>query len=148
VPVDGLYCDILWSDPDLETTGWGNNDRGVSYTFGADIIEKFLDRHDLDLICRAHQSIGGGRRLRVHGGPEIGDGVLGAQLLRRIRQRRRNDDRQRGLALLLSDSSPVGIEAEKKMNRDLEELERVIVSLNRNEPSQVSIGTGHRKCYC
>lgn len=55
--MDGLYCDILWSDPDLETTGWGNNDRGVSYTFGADIIEKFLDRHDLDLICRAHQVV-------------------------------------------------------------------------------------------
>lgn len=57
VPVDGLYCDILWSDPDVETQGWGNNDRGVSYTFGADVVEKFLDRHDLDLICRAHQVV-------------------------------------------------------------------------------------------
>jgi len=57
VPDDGLYCDILWSDPDLETNGWGTNDRGVSYTFGPDIIEKFLDRHDLDLICRAHQVV-------------------------------------------------------------------------------------------
>ncbi|CAN0434747.1 unnamed protein product, partial [Hapterophycus canaliculatus] len=37
---------------------WGRNPRGVSYTFGHDVIEEFLTRHDLDLICRAHQ-VGG-----------------------------------------------------------------------------------------
>jgi serine/threonine-protein phosphatase PP1 catalytic subunit len=37
--------------------GWGENDRGVSFTFGADIVSKFLHRHDLDLICRAHQVV-------------------------------------------------------------------------------------------
>jgi hypothetical protein len=37
--------------------GWGENDRGVSFTFGADIVSKFLNRHDLDLICRAHQVV-------------------------------------------------------------------------------------------
>lgn len=31
--------------------------RGVSYTFGHDIILDFLHRHDLDLICRAHQVV-------------------------------------------------------------------------------------------
>ena len=31
--------------------------RGVSYTFGHDIITEFLERHDLDLICRAHQVV-------------------------------------------------------------------------------------------
>lgn len=51
----GLLCDLLWSDPDKEVQGWGENDRGVSFTFGADIVSKFLNRHDLDLICRAHQ---------------------------------------------------------------------------------------------
>lgn len=51
----GLLCDLLWSDPDKEITGWGENDRGVSFTFGADVVGKFLNRHDLDLICRAHQ---------------------------------------------------------------------------------------------
>ena len=51
----GLLCDLLWSDPDKETKGWGENDRGVSFTFGIDIVTKFLNRHDLDLICRAHQ---------------------------------------------------------------------------------------------
>lgn len=35
--------------------GWGENDRGVSYTFGPDSVTEFLSKHDLDLICRAHQ---------------------------------------------------------------------------------------------
>lgn len=45
----------MWSDPDKEVSGWGENDRGVSFTFGPDIVNKFLQKHDLDLICRAHQ---------------------------------------------------------------------------------------------
>ncbi|VDN51521.1 unnamed protein product [Dracunculus medinensis] len=52
---DGLLCDLLWSDPDKDVQGWGENDRGVSFTFGPDVVAKFLNRHDLDLICRAHQ---------------------------------------------------------------------------------------------
>ena len=35
--------------------GWGENDRGVSYTFGPDSVTEFLQKHDLDLVCRAHQ---------------------------------------------------------------------------------------------
>lgn len=53
----GLLCDLLWSDPDKQIQGWGENDRGVSFTFGADIVTNFLKRHDLDLICRAHQVV-------------------------------------------------------------------------------------------
>lgn len=55
--VVGLLCDLLWSDPDKDVQGWGENDRGVSFTFGADVVSKFLNRHDLDLICRAHQVV-------------------------------------------------------------------------------------------
>ncbi len=55
IPILGLLCDLLWSDPDKDVQGWGENDRGVSFTFGADVVSKFLNRHDLDLICRAHQ---------------------------------------------------------------------------------------------
>lgn len=51
----GLLCDLLWSDPEKDVQGWGENDRGASFTFGADVISKFLNPHDLDLICRAHQ---------------------------------------------------------------------------------------------
>lgn len=55
VPDTGLLCDLLWSDPDKDIDGWGENDRGVSFTFGEDIVSQFLSKHDLDLICRAHQ---------------------------------------------------------------------------------------------
>eukprot|EP01010_Urceolus_cornutus_P005360 NODE_925_length_1228_cov_267.471586_g704_i0.p1 GENE.NODE_925_length_1228_cov_267.471586_g704_i0~~NODE_925_length_1228_cov_267.471586_g704_i0.p1 ORF type:complete len:325 (+),score=69.23 NODE_925_length_1228_cov_267.471586_g704_i0:62-976(+) len=57
VPDSGLICDLLWSDPEEGISGWGENDRGVSFTFGADIVEKFLRKHDLDLLCRAHQVV-------------------------------------------------------------------------------------------
>ncbi|EEC74934.1 hypothetical protein OsI_10897 [Oryza sativa Indica Group] len=57
VPDTGLLCDLLWSDPGKDVQGWGMNDRGVSYTFGADKVSEFLEKHDLDLICRAHQVV-------------------------------------------------------------------------------------------
>ncbi|XP_017975326.1 PREDICTED: serine/threonine-protein phosphatase PP1 isozyme 1 isoform X1 [Theobroma cacao] len=57
VPDQGLLCDLLWADPDRDISGWGENDRGVSYTFGADKVAEFLKKHDLDLICRAHQVV-------------------------------------------------------------------------------------------
>jgi hypothetical protein len=31
---------IFRSDPDKDTQGWGENDRGVSFTFGADVVAK------------------------------------------------------------------------------------------------------------
>ena len=53
----GLLCDLLWADPDKDIQGWSENDRGVSFTFGPDIVSKFLQKHDMDLICRAHQVV-------------------------------------------------------------------------------------------
>ena len=81
VPDEGLLCDLLWADPDSNVLGWGYNARylhlfilyfkyvhnlcrlryynyrGVSYTFGHDVIADFLERNGLDLICRAHQVV-------------------------------------------------------------------------------------------
>ncbi|KAJ3446068.1 serine/threonine-protein phosphatase [Anaeramoeba flamelloides] len=57
---DGLLCDLLWSDPSETFYGWHENLRGVSYTFGADIVEEFCDEMNLDLICRAHQVVDDG----------------------------------------------------------------------------------------
>nr|AAO42661.1 GH12873p [Drosophila melanogaster] len=54
VPSDGLLCDLLWSDPDETTGTWASNDRGVSFTFGANIVEGFLMQHKFNLIVRAH----------------------------------------------------------------------------------------------
>ncbi len=51
-------CDLLWSDPsDDLPTEWGPNERGVSYTFSKDVVDKFLDENGLDLICRGHQVV-------------------------------------------------------------------------------------------
>ena len=41
----------------MYTSGWAENPRGVSYTFGEDIIEIFCEKHDIDLIVRAHQVV-------------------------------------------------------------------------------------------
>ncbi|KAJ9546086.1 hypothetical protein OSB04_025793 [Centaurea solstitialis] len=47
----GLLYDFFWSDPCKD----GINNRGVLYTFCANIVTKFLQKHDLDLVCHAHQ---------------------------------------------------------------------------------------------
>lgn len=62
IPAAGLLCDLLWSDPD-RSYGWNKSNRGVSWVFGSDIVERFLLRHDFDLICRAHQVVEDGYEL-------------------------------------------------------------------------------------
>lgn len=58
VSESGLLCDLLWSDPSRDIQGWASNDdRDVSYIFGADKVVEFLRKHDIDLICRAHQVV-------------------------------------------------------------------------------------------
>jgi len=57
VPDTGLLCDLLWADPDKDTDTWGENDRGVSFTFGPKIVDSFLGQHGFDLIARAHQVV-------------------------------------------------------------------------------------------
>ena len=57
VPDSGLLCDLMWSDPEKDVPGWDDNERGVSYVFGPEIVSLFLKKHDLDLICRAHQVV-------------------------------------------------------------------------------------------
>ena len=52
-----IECDILWSDPEGGAPGWNPSDRGVSYTFGPDIVEKFTEENNLQLVCRAHQVV-------------------------------------------------------------------------------------------
>ena len=57
MPDAGMMCDFLWADPEPHTKGWAESERGVSYTFGPDVVEKFLKQHDLDLLVRAHQVV-------------------------------------------------------------------------------------------
>ncbi|CAO3564678.1 unnamed protein product [Mortierella alpina] len=57
VPDYGLLNDLLWSDPSDTAMDWEDNERGVSYCFGRSIIQKFLNKHDFDLVCRAHMVV-------------------------------------------------------------------------------------------
>ncbi|RCH85781.1 hypothetical protein CU097_001199, partial [Rhizopus azygosporus] len=36
---------------------WEDNERGVSYVFGKKVINEFLSKFDLDLVCRAHMVV-------------------------------------------------------------------------------------------
>jgi len=57
VPNSGLLCDLLWSDPSLECESWNDNDRGVSFIFSKEIVKNFIEKNNIDLICRAHQVV-------------------------------------------------------------------------------------------
>ena len=57
MPDSGILCDLLWSDPEENFKGWGANERGVSFVFGANVLKEFIKNNDIDLICRAHQVV-------------------------------------------------------------------------------------------
>ena len=52
-----MYIMIIYIHFNTLSQGWNENDRGVSFTFGHDVIHDFLARHDLDLVVRAHQVV-------------------------------------------------------------------------------------------
>ncbi|KAI7870323.1 Metallo-dependent phosphatase-like protein [Spinellus fusiger] len=57
VPEYGLLNDLLWSDPSDTAYEWEDSDRGLSYCFGKKVVNDFLSRYDLDLVCRAHMVV-------------------------------------------------------------------------------------------
>jgi serine/threonine-protein phosphatase PP1 catalytic subunit len=60
IPEKGLLCDLLWSDPSPVVSKWGQNERGISYTFGNDAVNEFLEKNEFDVIIRAHQVVAEG----------------------------------------------------------------------------------------
>ena len=58
IPNEGLLCDLLWSDPnETLTEDFGNNERNISVTFSKNYVKNFVEKNNLDLICRAHQVV-------------------------------------------------------------------------------------------
>eukprot|EP00768_Dysnectes_brevis_P005879 gnl/Dysnectes_brevis/4424_a5943_839.p1 GENE.gnl/Dysnectes_brevis/4424_a5943_839~~gnl/Dysnectes_brevis/4424_a5943_839.p1 ORF type:complete len:314 (-),score=48.18 gnl/Dysnectes_brevis/4424_a5943_839:104-1045(-) len=55
VPHEGLFADLLWSDPTPRINGFQRNGRGIGYLFGGDAVKKFLHDNKLMHILRAHQ---------------------------------------------------------------------------------------------
>ncbi|ORZ38155.1 Metallo-dependent phosphatase-like protein [Catenaria anguillulae PL171] len=55
IPHDGPMADLVWSDPDESVSSFGISPRGAGYTFGQDVVEKFLYLNNCRHILRAHQ---------------------------------------------------------------------------------------------
>jgi serine/threonine-protein phosphatase PP1 catalytic subunit len=66
IPDQGMLTDLLWADPSNEHMGFMPSERGTSYTFGSDKVEEFLEKHDFDLLCRAHQVVTPGYEFPFH----------------------------------------------------------------------------------
>nr|ADJ96629.1 serine/threonine phosphatase 1 [Haemonchus contortus] len=64
-----LEMDLLWTDPVIGLNGFQANIRGASYGFGPDILAKYCQLLNIDLVARAHQVVQdgyeffGGRKL-------------------------------------------------------------------------------------
>lgn len=59
VPLDGLFCDLLWSDPMADEIANSkeyidNEERECSYLFGKKPTKKLLDQNNLMSILRGH----------------------------------------------------------------------------------------------
>lgn len=48
-------ADLVWSDPDAERDEFSLSPRGAGYTFGAQVVKKFLTVNGMSHILRAHQ---------------------------------------------------------------------------------------------
>ena len=56
IPREGVFCDLMWSDPDdIET--WIISCRGAGWIYGSKVVDEFTHINGLDLICRAHQLV-------------------------------------------------------------------------------------------
>ncbi|KAG5840725.1 hypothetical protein ANANG_G00191730 [Anguilla anguilla] len=90
VPDQGLLCDLLWSDPDKDVLGWGENDRGLFHLrsrSGGQVSAQTRPGSDLS------SPSGCGRWLRILCQETTCDFILCSKLLRGVRQRRGHDER-------------------------------------------------------
>jgi serine/threonine-protein phosphatase PPG1 len=55
IPHEGPMADLVWSDPDAEKDEFTLSPRGAGYTFGAQVVNKFLQVNGMSHILRAHQ---------------------------------------------------------------------------------------------
>ena len=58
-PDEGLYCDVLWSDPTDDSGPLGfssNKSRGCAWHFGFDVTRVFLESNKLLSIIRGHEA--------------------------------------------------------------------------------------------
>jgi serine/threonine-protein phosphatase 2B catalytic subunit len=74
-PRQGLFCDVLWSDPVANDSGASpekykvNEVRGCSYFFNASAVNTFLKRNKLLTVIRAHEAQLEGYKMHTWNGP-------------------------------------------------------------------------------
>lgn len=74
-PRQGLFCDVLWSDPIANDTGSSpekyksNEVRGCSYFFNSAAVNTFLKRNKLLTVIRAHEAQLEGYKMHTWNGP-------------------------------------------------------------------------------
>ncbi|VDM63669.1 unnamed protein product [Angiostrongylus costaricensis] len=56
-PNPSLPLDLLWADPDIKIKQFKFSIRGVSCTFGPDVLQTILDKFGFDCVVRAHQVV-------------------------------------------------------------------------------------------
>lgn len=57
VPNQGVFCDLLWSDPDEAVMNWSTSPRGAGFLFGPDVVRAFTHTNKIEIIVRAHQLV-------------------------------------------------------------------------------------------
>jgi len=73
-PREGVYCDVLWSDPVDSDSGKSrdrfkaNDTRGCSYVFNVDAVNAFCKRNKILSVIRAHEAQLDGYRLHKWNG--------------------------------------------------------------------------------
>ncbi|RUS15774.1 Metallo-dependent phosphatase-like protein [Endogone sp. FLAS-F59071] len=55
IPHEGPMADLVWSDPDPDKEEFAISPRGAGYTFGSQVVKKFLEINEMQHILRAHQ---------------------------------------------------------------------------------------------
>jgi serine/threonine-protein phosphatase PPG1 len=55
IPHEGPMADLVWSDPDPDRDEFSLSPRGAGYTFGGQVVKKFLAVNGMSHILRAHQ---------------------------------------------------------------------------------------------
>lgn len=60
IPIEGIICDIVWSDPIEDDIAdkydfLENPERSCAYKYGLNPTKKLLDENDFSLVIRAHQ---------------------------------------------------------------------------------------------
>jgi len=56
IGLNGVFSDLVWSDPDINVEGFGESHRGCGYLFGSESLEQFLLNNDLDILIRSHEA--------------------------------------------------------------------------------------------